>query len=166
MSESLKIDSSIYIWLIVIVFVLPTVITLISEFFFTKRLTLKVSVLAVFIMGVVTVALSYQLQGTKVIVTDNKLVLKSMFYSSEVLLEDITSVESFAQELPTQYYLIQRTNGIQLPGYFSGHYKTHNKLDSFVLATYPPYLVVTTRDKSLFIFSGSDALRKALLKSL
>ncbi|MGD8110622.1 hypothetical protein [Vibrio sp. TRT 17S01] len=164
MSEGLKIDSSIYIWLVIIVFIIPVAITLISEFVFTKRITLKVGGLSVLIMTITTAILAYQLHGTKVTVADNKLVLSSLFYSSEVLLKDIDTVEIFKHELPPRYYLIQRVNGIHLPNYFAGKFKTHEKLDSFVLATYPPYLVITSNSKELYILSSSNQLEEALLK--
>ncbi len=165
MSESLKIDSSIYMWLVVIVFITPVIITIISEFIFTKRITLKVSGLVVMIMVAVTTVLAYQVQETKVEITNEKLVLSSTFYSSEILLRDIKLVESFEKELPLKYHLVQRSNGINLPSYFAGYFKTHDKSDSFVIATSPPYLVVTSNDSDLLIFSGSDTVKDALLKA-
>ncbi|ENM5728479.1 hypothetical protein CW613_001420 [Vibrio mimicus] len=163
MSENLKIDTSIYIWLIIIVFVTPVAITLISEFIFTKKITLKIGGFTLLMMAMITATFAYQLQGTKVIINDGRLVLKSLFYSDEVVLDNILSVESFEQELPPRYYLIKRINGIHLPSYFVGKFKTHDKSDAFVLATYPPYLVVTASDNKLYIISSSNQVEEALL---
>lgn len=155
MEELLKINSVIYIYLVFVVLIAPTLFTVGVEFFITKKVTIRVSAIVVATGCLMTFVLAYQLFSTTINLSNNSLNLNSAIYSASVPLNKISKLEYFEEGLPTQYTLASRKNGIGLPNYFVGYFSTTGKKDAFVLASYPPFVVAKTKDDNIYIFSSS-----------
>ena len=164
--ENLRIDNTIYVSLIFFLIVIPIATSMGAEYAVVKHVSLKVTLIVTSVSMLLIVLSVYQLKSTYIDLSDETLSLNSLMYKSDLDLDTVDNIEYFKDGLPYEYLLLKRTNGIGLKNYYIGNFQVHGNKNAFVLATYPPFLVVTTKDKNLYIFSASENLHKSFVESI
>jgi hypothetical protein len=167
MTYTLPILFSSIIFAIIFVLILPTSLTLGAEYILTKKIT---PLVALFIAGLsilLFVLIILQLTSSKIELKNDSLFMSSIFYSKSIQFTDISSVsQTYENGLPEDYVLNVRKSGVGLTNYWAGNFQLNNGLAAYVLMSSPPYTVVKTNSKEVYIISINKAFMTALSKKL
>ncbi|MEL3928346.1 PH domain-containing protein [Aeromonas enteropelogenes] len=151
-----------------LLFVLPLVITLGSEFIFTKKISLGVTLFSTVLSGSLLIIGILQITSSKVIVNSNSITLSSLMYTESINLKNIDSVsEIYDTALPESDKPTLRKNGIGLFGYSAGIFRFSDKKSGFVMMSTPPYLVVELKgENKKVIFSAAPRVHDVIKNNL
>lgn len=99
---------------------------------------------------VVYAVLFLQITSSNAYFENNRISITSMFYSYEFKIDESDTIE-FTDTIEDARLLAYRSNGISLPGYKMGNFKTKRGDTVIALLTRPPYLVIDKEDMFIII---------------
>lgn len=168
MSYGIPWSSQTIIYAVLLLFALPFVITSGTEFLFTRKLTLGVSIISLVLSTAILIVGVLQITTSKVVVNRDSIKLSSLMYTENIDLNDIGHVsEVYDNSLPASAKPTLRKNGVGLFGYNAGLFKFGDKTTGFVMVAQPPYLVVElNKDSKKVVFSADHNVHKMIKENL
>lgn len=143
-------DSSSYVWSAVLVLLLPTAIIAAAMWTTTGSAiggdAKPIAIIVYSLVGVVGLGLILSMKHSKVEISDRELILRGSIYKRVIQLRDIDRSTITAHDEHSKPALGLRSNGVGLPGYSAGWFRTRNGVRTFAVYGGGQYVSFRTRD--------------------
>jgi heme/copper-type cytochrome/quinol oxidase subunit 2 len=127
-------------------------------------MTILAFVLIIF-LAIIIVGIIHSMKNTALTLTENEIIIKSMFYGRKIPLEEviIDEIKPINLEKDKEYNISIRTNGISVPKFKSGWMKLKNGKKALTFITDKNNVVLIPTEKYLLLFS-MDKINEFIIK--
>jgi hypothetical protein len=122
---------------------------------FISILMIGIMLIIIIPLIILTVGIISSMRNTTISLTENELIIKSMFYGRKIPLENImiNGIKKINLEEDTEYNISIRTNGTSIPGFKSGWMRLKNGEKALTFITDKNNVVLIPVKDYLLLFS-------------
>jgi len=122
---------------------------------FISILMIGIMLIIIIPLIILTVGIISSMRNTTISLTENELIIKSMFYGRKIPLENImiNGIKKINLEENTEYNISVRTNGTSIPGFKSGWMRLKNGEKALTFITDKNNVVLIPVKDYLLLFS-------------
>jgi hypothetical protein len=156
-------DSSSYIWTTILVILLPAAITAAALWTTTGSVlgaeAKPIAVIVYSLVGIMGLGLMITMKWSNVQLSDDTLVLRGSFYKRVIPLASIDRSSITVHAESEKPALGLRSNGVGLPGYSAGWFRTRSGVRTFAVYGGGQHVSFRTRDGVLHVVGVADGER-------
>ena len=122
---------------------------------FISILMIGIMLIIIIPLIILTVGIISSMRNTTISLTENEIIIKSMFYGRKIPLENImiNGIKKINLEEDTEYNISVRTNGTSIPGFKSGWMRLKNGEKALTFLTDKNSVVLIPVKDYLLLFS-------------
>jgi hypothetical protein len=156
-------DSSSYIWSAILVLLLPTAILAIALWITTGSVfggeSKPTAIIVYSSVAILGLGLMMSMTRSSVQITDGELIVRGSFYKRAIPLADIDRSTIAVHDEKDKPELGLRSNGVGLPGYSAGWFRTRSGVRTFAVYGGGQHVSFSTRDGVLHVVGATDGKR-------